>query len=125
MRMFLHDHLSDDKAEIANLNYRAFLTVELDDQQASDEFIGTTAPSGPRAPRQRRQPAHRFSQADRRRSPSPRLPRLAPANTAHRAILVAGTAPGREAAAVRRRIQDSVRHVFQQVSDLTVGVVGR
>jgi len=46
MRRFLHDQLSDGKEEIANLNYWAFWTGELDDQQATDEFIGATTLDG-------------------------------------------------------------------------------
>jgi hypothetical protein len=42
MRRFLHDQLRDDMAEMPNLNYWAFWTGGLGDQQASDEFIGTT-----------------------------------------------------------------------------------
>ena len=44
MRRFLHDQLTDETAETANLNYWAFWTGELDEQQASDEFIGSTSP---------------------------------------------------------------------------------
>ena len=43
MRRFLHDQLTDETAETANLNYWAFWTGELDEQQASDEFIGSTS----------------------------------------------------------------------------------
>lgn len=42
MRRFIHDQLSDQAADTANLNYWAFWTGELDQQQATDEFIGTT-----------------------------------------------------------------------------------
>jgi hypothetical protein len=42
MRRFIHDQLNDQAADIANLNYWAFWTGELDQQQATDEFIGCT-----------------------------------------------------------------------------------
>jgi hypothetical protein len=43
MRQFLHDHLSGDTEEAANLNYWAFWAGELDEQQTSDEFIGSSS----------------------------------------------------------------------------------
>ena len=42
MRRFIADQLRDDAGEAANLNYWAFWTGELDEQQASDAFIGST-----------------------------------------------------------------------------------
>ncbi|MBV9448044.1 MAG: helix-turn-helix domain-containing protein [Streptosporangiaceae bacterium] len=44
MRRFLHDQMTGETAETANLNYWAFWTGELDEQQTSDEFIGSTSP---------------------------------------------------------------------------------
>jgi hypothetical protein len=43
MRRFIHDQLADDTGHTANLNYWAFWTGELDEQQASDAFIGSTS----------------------------------------------------------------------------------
>lgn len=40
MRRFIADQLGDEAAEAANLNYWAFWTGELSEQQASDAFIG-------------------------------------------------------------------------------------
>jgi transcriptional regulator with XRE-family HTH domain len=42
MRRFIHDQLGDQAADTANLNYWAFWTEELDQHQATDEFIGST-----------------------------------------------------------------------------------
>ncbi len=41
MRRFIADQLGDDTGEAANLNYWAFWTGELGEEQASDAFIGT------------------------------------------------------------------------------------
>jgi transcriptional regulator with XRE-family HTH domain len=41
MRQFITDRLSDETGEAANLNYWAFWTGELGEQQATDAFIGT------------------------------------------------------------------------------------
>jgi hypothetical protein len=43
MRRFIHDQLSDDNGQTANLNYWAFWTGELGEQQASDSFISSTS----------------------------------------------------------------------------------
>ena len=43
MRRFIHDQVGDDTGESANLNYWAFWTGELDEHQASDAFISSTA----------------------------------------------------------------------------------
>jgi hypothetical protein len=45
MRRFIHDQLGDQAADMANLNYWAFWTGELDQQQATDEFICSTSNS--------------------------------------------------------------------------------
>lgn len=42
MRRFICDQLAGQAADTANLNYWAFWTGELDQQQATDEFIGST-----------------------------------------------------------------------------------
>ena len=44
MRRFITGQLGDDTGEMANLNYWAFWTGELAEQQASDSFIGSTSP---------------------------------------------------------------------------------
>jgi hypothetical protein len=41
MRRFIADQIGDDTGETANLNYWAFWTGELDEQQASDSFMGS------------------------------------------------------------------------------------
>lgn len=43
MRRFITDQLGDDTGETANLNYWAFWTGELGEQQASDSFIASTS----------------------------------------------------------------------------------
>jgi hypothetical protein len=42
MRRFIADQLSDEAGERANLNYWAFWTGDLDEQQTCDAFIGST-----------------------------------------------------------------------------------
>jgi transcriptional regulator with XRE-family HTH domain len=44
MRRFITGQLGDDTGEMANLNYWAFWTGELGEQQASDSFIASTSP---------------------------------------------------------------------------------
>lgn len=44
MQRFITNQLGDDTGEMANLNYWAFWTGELGEQQASDSFIGSTSP---------------------------------------------------------------------------------